>query len=100
MDDKRGKEAGVTARTVARGAREVRAEAGAAGDVEVVLDVREAIRAAVRSAEPGDLVLIGCASHLSDLKVAIGADATLTTLDVAALPSTNRGTEAAELQLD
>jgi cyanophycin synthetase len=84
MDDKRGRPAGATAAFVARGVSEARhgaqAEDGSEA-VPIVLDVRAAIRAAVQRSRPGDFVIIGCASHLSDLKAALGADALLTSLD-------------------
>jgi cyanophycin synthetase len=91
MDDKRGRPAGATAGFVARGvaeAREARRGAQAQGGdepVPIVLDVRAAIRAAVQRSGPGDFVVIGCASHLSDLKAALGADASLTSLDAGGL---------------
>ncbi len=88
MDDKRGRAAGATAKAVARGVSNARngAVAGPADAVvPVILDVRAAIRDAVQRSLPGDMVVIGCASHLSDLKIALGMDASLTSLDGAAL---------------
>ena len=41
--------------------------------IDLVLDVRQAIRGALERAEPGDLIVVGCASHLSDFKTAVEA---------------------------
>lgn len=80
MDDKRGRTAGACAEVVARGATGASSDlapaatATAAPPVQVVLDVHAAVRTALQQARPGDVVVIGCASHLSDLKVALGSD--------------------------
>ena len=73
MDDARGRPAGVTAERIVAGAAAARQ--ATAETVTTVLDVREAIRHALRGAEPGDLIVIGCASHLSELRQALaGSD--------------------------
>ena len=76
MDDRRGRPPGSTAQAIVRGAQSAIEQSMPAADASArlttVLDVREAIRAALRRAEPGDLVVLGCASHLSELREALG----------------------------
>ena len=89
MDDQRRQPRGVTADAIARGTRD-RARPDVA--VEIVLDVREAIRHALAVAQPGDFVIVGCASHLSELRDALGS-APLSTVGVetfAARPAARR----------
>jgi cyanophycin synthetase len=76
MDDLRDRPPGWCAEVLLRGAEEGCA-AAANGQrrrpvPRIVPDVREAIRAALNRAQPGDLVVVGCASDLSDLKAALG----------------------------
>uniref|UniRef100_UPI0017DE798A cyanophycin synthetase n=1 Tax=Methylibium sp. TaxID=2067992 RepID=UPI0017DE798A len=94
QDQKRGEVAGTTAAAIAEGAREARRmsagpEAIVAEDraeaVAIVLDVRAATRAALAIAAPGDMVIVGCASHLSDLRQALGEQAELSSIDVTAM---------------
>jgi cyanophycin synthetase len=87
MDDRRGKQPGATAAALLTGAaagREGMTHDGQEHRLDTVLDVREAIRAAVQQARPGDLVIVGCASHLSELREAL-ANADLSSLDDQAL---------------
>lgn len=75
MDDQRRQAAGATAEAIARGARSVLHSAadGRSTALDIVLDIREAIRHALRHAEPGDFIVVGCASHLSELRDALGS---------------------------
>ena len=85
MDDLRRQAAGETASRIAEGAT-------AAGARPVtVLDVRQAIRRAIADADPGDLVVVGCASHLSELRDAL-ADSELVSIDAATLLDTSEAT--------
>lgn len=75
MDDLRHKPAGETAELIARGARAAQqtgAPASSGRQWHTVLDIRAAIRDALGQAEPGDLIIIGCASHVSELRQALG----------------------------
>jgi cyanophycin synthetase len=91
MDDRRGKPAGATAARLVDGARAARTgstthrddRAEPSSAIATVLDVREALRHAIDFAHPGDLVVLGCASHLSDLREALGS-AELSSIDAAA----------------
>jgi hypothetical protein len=92
MDDRRGQPPGSTASILLRGALQGRpapSEAGAGSGLDVVLDVRQAIRAALHQAGPGDLIVVGCASHLSDFKTALGASAEVALLDAATFGHTD-----------
>lgn len=71
MDDLRGKPAGQTAERVAQGARNAERPPGSPADVHVNLDVRIAIRQALAMAESGDVIIIGCASHPSEIHDAL-----------------------------
>ena len=74
MDDLRGRPAGWCASRLLASAEQGQAEAAAswAGQPpRIVLDVRDAIRAGMDAADAGDLVIVGCASYLSDLKLAL-----------------------------
>src|SRR5206468_3643097 len=63
MTDRRGREPGSVARQLAEGA--------AGCDVEVVLEVRDAVRTGMSRCRPGDVLVVGCASSLDDLTAAI-----------------------------
>jgi hypothetical protein len=52
--------------------------------LQAILDVREAIRAALARAQPGDLIVVGCAGHLSDLRNALAGRSELGSVDIAA----------------
>ncbi len=56
--NKRGREAGETAAIVLEGVEEAMRHGARAGHVEVVIDEMEAVRAALRRARPGDLVVL------------------------------------------
>lgn len=88
MDDLRHKPAGETAELIARSARSAQqmGAPGASGRqwIHTVLDSRAAIRDALGQAEPGDLIIIGCASHVSELREALG-NIDLSTVDAATL---------------
>ena len=84
MDDRRGKRPGSTAARIARGAAAARAPD--AVPVDTVLDVRAALRHALAGAQPGDLVVLGCASHLDDLRDALGS-VDVASIDIASLLS-------------
>ncbi|MFL6699825.1 MAG: cyanophycin synthetase [Vitreoscilla sp.] len=72
MDDLRGKAPGQTAGILLEGA--LQARSGRSGPpVRTVLDVRDAIRSALDASAPGDIVVVGCASQLQDLRAALGA---------------------------
>jgi cyanophycin synthetase len=79
MDEFRGRAPGATANQLERGAARARSS------WRTVLDVREAIREAVRSARPGDVVVLGCASHLDELKDALAGQAEVASVDLGAL---------------
>jgi cyanophycin synthetase len=80
MDDRRGQAPGVTAGRLFEGARQA-----ARVTPRIVLDVREAIRDALRVAVPGDVVVLGCASHLDELRDALAGHDELAAVNVAAL---------------
>jgi cyanophycin synthetase len=81
MDERRERPPGVTASRIHEGASQVPALAPA----QLVPDVREAIRTAFHAAQPGDVVLIGCASHLDELRDALAGLADIASVDVRAL---------------
>ncbi|WP_280156279.1 cyanophycin synthetase [Piscinibacter sp. XHJ-5] len=78
MDEFRGRAPGATAQQLERGATQARAP------WRTVLDVREAIREAMRRARPGDVVVLGCASHLDEVRDALG-HADIAAVDLGAL---------------
>ena len=77
MDDLRDKLPGETAELIARGALAARQTGAPAVNgqqwVPTHLDIRMAIREAFSKAQPGDLIIIGCASHVSELREALGS---------------------------
>lgn len=77
MDDLRDKQRGETAELLARGALTAQhtrlLAAGGQQWVYTQLDIRAAIRYAHARAQPGDLIIIGCASHVSELLEALGS---------------------------
>jgi cyanophycin synthetase len=83
MDDLRNQPAGVTAQRMQHGALQVPCTPRKAPP-RVVLDVREAIREALRAAHPGDVVVLGCASHLDELRDALAGQADGAALSVVA----------------
>ena len=89
MDELRDRPAGATAQRIHEGAMQVAPAACA----RIVLDVREAIRTAVRAARPGDVVVLGCASHLDELRDALGGHVEIASVDVGTL-----GTEGGSAQ--
>jgi hypothetical protein len=80
MDDRRGQAPGVTAERLLHGAQQA-----ARCAPRVVLDVREAIRDSLRVAVPGDVVVLGCASHLDELRDALAGHDEVAPVNVAAL---------------
>jgi len=88
MEDLRDKQLGATAGLIARGACAAQQAKAHRADrrhgVQTHLNIQAAIRAAYRKAQPGDLMIIGCASHISELRAALGS-ITLTTIDASAL---------------
>ncbi|MEX2320155.1 MAG: cyanophycin synthetase, partial [Saccharospirillum sp.] len=88
MDDLRHKRPGETAEQIARGALAAQQTGAHAANgrpwVHTHLDIRAAIREAFGKAEPGDLIIIGCASHVSELREALG-NVELTTVDASIL---------------
>ncbi|MEX0707304.1 MAG: cyanophycin synthetase [Woeseia sp.] len=76
MDDLRQKNPGETAGLIARGVSAARQTGAPTTNgrqwVHAVLDIRAAIRDAIGRAEPGDLIIIGCASYVSELREALG----------------------------
>lgn len=88
MDDLCNKQPGKTAGLIARGALAAQqtGEHTTTGRpwVHTHLDSRAAIRDAYSEAEPGDLIIIGCASHVSELREALG-HIELTTIDASTL---------------
>jgi cyanophycin synthetase len=89
MDDLRRRPPGETARRIVEGAT-----ASSPKEAPLtVLDIRQAIRRAIADAEPGDLVVVGCASHLSELRDAL-ADSELVSIDAATLLDTSEGADA------
>ena len=75
MDDLRRQPPGETAESIAQGVRAAqqagRPTTGRRQWLHKVLDIRAAIRRALDHAEPGDLVIIGCASQVSELREAL-----------------------------
>ena len=78
MDDLRRQPAGQTADLIARGARagqQSRSQATLGRQsMHTLLDIRAAIRHALGAARPGDLIIIGCASHVPELREALGSE--------------------------
>jgi cyanophycin synthetase len=68
MDDRRGRAPGATAALLRQAAE---ATGLAPADVRVVPAVRAAVRAAVMAAQPGDVVVLGCASEVDELASAL-----------------------------
>jgi cyanophycin synthetase len=68
MDDRRGRQAGETAAQLALGAAAAGIEPAS---LEIDTDVRQAIRVALDRCQPGDLLVVGCASHVEDLVAAV-----------------------------
>jgi cyanophycin synthetase len=81
MDEVRGRPPGATASRLEEGAT----RAAGKSPPRVVLDVREAIREAFRGARPGDVIVLGCASHLNELKDALAGQAEIASVNVSAL---------------
>ena len=79
MDEYRGRAPGATAHQLERGAMR------AGTTWRTVLDVQAAIRDAMRVARPGDVVVIGCASHLDELRDALAGQREIAAVDLAAL---------------
>ncbi|QPI53359.1 cyanophycin synthetase [Massilia antarctica] len=69
--ESRGRPAGETARLIAEGARSASPEPGR---LHCQLDAHEAIRFALRMCSPGDVLIFGCGSSLSELIEAIRPD--------------------------
>jgi cyanophycin synthetase len=68
MDDRRGRLPGATAAVIAAGAL----EGGLPGErLQIIPDLREALRAGVAFCGREDLLLYGCASYVSDLAAAL-----------------------------
>jgi cyanophycin synthetase len=88
MDDRRGQAPGATADKLREGASraERRPEV-----LQVVPDVRDAIRVALSRAEPGDVVVLGCASHLNELRDALAGEGEIASVNVSALGTANAG---------
>ncbi|MCL1090176.1 cyanophycin synthetase [Shewanella profunda] len=88
MDDLRDKPPGLTAELIARGAltaQQSKTDAASGQQwVHTHLDIRAAIRDAYGKSQPGDLIIIGCASYVSELWDALGSVG-LTTIDVSML---------------
>jgi hypothetical protein len=85
---------GVTASRIQEGAAEVAGKA----PPRIVLDVREAIRTAFHAARPGDAVVLGCASHLDELRDALAGHAEIAWVNVSALDGGQAGEEALDLE--
>ncbi|EGM79046.1 cyanophycin synthetase [Rheinheimera sp. A13L] len=88
MDDLRDTMPGATAELIARGALAAQQTKAYAANgqqwVHTHLDIRAAIRSAYSKAEPGDLIIIGCASYVSELWDALG-NVGLTRIDASTL---------------
>ena len=63
----------------------------------MVLDVRDAMRCALERAQPGDVVVVGCASHLSDLKSALEGGDPVFSVDAAGLRTLSASDAAVEM---
>jgi len=81
MDELRDRPPGATAGRLHQGTQDVPGKP----PPRVVLDVREAIRSAFHAARPGDLIVLGCASHLDELRDALAGQAEIASVNVAAL---------------
>ena len=97
MDDQRGQPAGATAGRLQRGALAARAQGSP--PPRIVLDVRDAIRDALRAAQPGDVIVLGCASDLSELRDALAGLADVAVVNVAAYAG-ETGIAGEEVPLD
>ncbi len=86
-DDRRGRSAGATAALLAEGAHEALSDSVGQClqpvEVQTVLDIRNAIRAALARADAGDMVVVASSSQLSDLRCALG---NIAEIDPANLP--------------
>jgi len=82
MDDLRGQPAGATADKLMRGAHAAQ-RASDGPPPRVVRDVREAIRDALHVARPGDVIVLGCASHLDELRDALAGHAEIASVNLA-----------------
>jgi cyanophycin synthetase len=94
MDEVRDRPPGATASRIHEGATQVAAKA----PPRVVLDVREAIRTAFHAAGPGDVIIVGCASHLNELRDALAGHAEIASVNVSALGAGQAGDEALDLE--
>jgi len=81
MDEMRGRPPGATAGKIHEGAAQVVSRPSP----RVVVDVREAIRTAFHAAHPGDVVVLGCASHLNELRDALAGQAEIASVNLGAL---------------
>ncbi|MFL6660802.1 MAG: cyanophycin synthetase, partial [Rhizobacter sp.] len=93
MDEYRGRDPGATARVLEAGAR----QSARGKPLRVVLDVRDAMRCALERAQPGDVVVVGCASHLSDLKSALEGGDPVFSVDAAGLRTLSASDAAVEM---
>lgn len=80
MDDRRERPEGAAAELLSRGAQQAQR-----AEPRIVLDVRCALREAFAQAQPGDVLVFGCASHLDELRDAFAGQAELSAIDVADL---------------
>ncbi|HEX6707232.1 MAG TPA: cyanophycin synthetase [Albitalea sp.] len=80
IDEVRDRPPGATAAQILRGVQPLMREP----QRQVVLDVREAIRHALRWARPGDAVVLGCASHLDELRDAVAGQADIVPMSAVA----------------
>ena len=71
-----------------------------AAEPQVVLDVRDAIRQALRWARPGDAVVLGCASHLDELKDAVAGQADIVPMSPAAPDAATQAGEVERAAVD
>ncbi|MFL6664981.1 MAG: glutamate ligase domain-containing protein, partial [Rhizobacter sp.] len=78
MDEVRDRPLGATAARLDEGARRVPGRAAP----RIVLDVRHAIREAFLAARPGDALVLGCASHLDDVKEALAGLADIASVNM------------------
>lgn len=83
MDDRRGRQPGETATCLREGALQAGLNDGS--DMRIALDVHDALRHALHHAVPGDVVVLGCASHLNELKEALAGQAEVASVNVEAL---------------